>query len=376
MMMKNNTPNTTTTRKQKIMVGLSGGVDSSVAVLLLLEQGYEVEGLFMKNWEEDDKNGQCASEQDLSDASKIAKQLGIKLHHINFSSEYWQEVFEDFITQHKKGNTPNPDVLCNEKIKFKFFLDYAIELGADKIATGHYANIEKLNDTYQLKTAKDTSKDQTYFLYRLNQRQLSLSLFPLGGLDKSFVRTLAIKNHLITANKKDSTGICFIGEKNFRLFLSNYIPIKPGNIIDQSGTIIKQHQGIAFYTIGQRKGLGIGGGFGASGEPWFVADKNIKNNELIVVQGNHPLLYHQQLTANHHHWINAMPVLPLNCQAKIRYRQTAQNCLISLKNKELVVVFEQKQRAITPGQSIVFYQQDVCLGGAVIKKPLSQSNAQ
>lgn len=353
--------------KLKVIVGLSGGVDSSVAALLLQQQGYEVEALFMKNWEEDDINGVCASEQDLADAQAIADQLNIKLHTVNFSAQYWQEVFEDFIDEHKKGRTPNPDVLCNQRIKFAFFLDHALNLGADKIATGHYADIENTNKQYQLTTAKDTNKDQTYFLHRLNQRQLSLSLFPLGKLTKPEVRTIATQHNFGTANKKDSTGICFIGEKDFRKFLATYVPIQQGDMVDEYGSFIKHHDGIAFYTIGQRKGLGIGGGFGVSGEPWFVAQKNLATNELLVVQGEHPLLYHQTIEAKNSHWITEKPVFPCHCQAKIRYRQNSQNCTITKNTDGLTITFINKQRASTPGQSIVFYQDNICLGGAIIE---------
>jgi len=350
----------------KVIVGLSGGVDSSVACLLLLEQGYKVEALFMKNWDEDDDE-HCSAEQDLSDAQKVANKLGIKLHSINFSADYWEDVFENFLQEHKKGRTPNPDVLCNQKIKFKVFLEHALSLGADKIATGHYARITNNDGDYQLKTGLDNNKDQSYFLHLLTQYQLSKSLFPLGEINKDEVRQIAAKNNFITANKKDSTGICFIGERNFKEFLQTYLPKKIGNIVDENGQFIKHHQGLAFYTIGQRKGLEIGGGFSDSQEPWFVADKRIKENELLVVQGNHPLLYHNTLEVSDIHWIDSEPSLPISLQAKIRYRQASQDCKIINNNNIIKVIFDTPQRAITPGQSVVFYQDDHCLGGGIIE---------
>mgnify|MGYP002525089096 FL=1 len=352
----------------KIIVGLSGGVDSSVATLLLLEQGYDVEALFMKNWEEDDTDGVCTAEQDLSDAQKVADKLDVKLHTINFSADYWDDVFDHFLKEHKKGRTPNPDVLCNQKIKFKVFLEHALSLGADKIATGHYARIDQDENSYQLKTGLDNNKDQSYFLHLLNQHQLSKSLFPLGDINKEEVRQIATENSFITADKKDSTGICFIGERNFSEFLQTYLPKQQGDIVDQDDQFIKHHEGLAFYTIGQRKGLEIGGGFSASGEPWFVADKRIESNELVVVQGDHPLLYHKTLTTSNIHWIGNPPTLPLECSAKIRYRQLSQACAIEAsENNQLKVIFNQPQRAITPGQSVVFYDDDICLGGAIIE---------
>ena len=353
----------------KVIVGLSGGVDSSVAALLLIEQGYQVEGLFMKNWDEDDVGGVCSAEQDLSDAQKVADKLGIKLHSINFSSEYWDDVFAHFLTEHKKGRTPNPDVLCNQKIKFKVFLDYALSLGADKIATGHYAQVVETDEGYLLKAGVDQNKDQSYFLHLLNQKQLAKSLFPLGAIEKSEVRRIATENGFVTADKKDSTGICFIGERNFSEFLQTYLPKQTGNMVDKEGQVIKQHQGLAFYTIGQRKGLEIGGGFGHSGEPWFVADKRIDSNELVVVQGDDELLYHNVLSASNMHFIGKSYQMPIQLTAKIRYRQRSQQCtILSMDNAaNIVVKFDEKQRAITPGQSVVFYDGDICVGGAVIE---------
>ena len=356
----------------KIIVGLSGGVDSSVAALLLLEQGFNVEALFMKNWDEDDDDQYCSAAEDLADAQQIAKRLDIKLHTVNFSHEYWEDVFKHFLSEHKKGRTPNPDVLCNQRIKFKAFLDYAKDLGANKIATGHYARIDKSNNQYFLKAAKDGNKDQSYFLHLLDQEQLSQSLFPLGELNKNEVRDIATKNKFVTANKKDSTGICFIGERPFSEFLTTYLPKEKGDIIDENGQFIKHHQGLPFYTIGQRKGLEIGGGYGDSSEPWFVAEKHLDSNKIVVVQGDHPSLYHQTLIADSVHWIGDEPNLPHQCSAKIRYRQASQDCNIELKDNDSIKVnFNQPQRAVTPGQSIVFYDNDVCLGGSVIE---SRSN--
>jgi tRNA-specific 2-thiouridylase len=352
----------------KIIVGLSGGVDSSVSALLLLKQGFEVEAMFMKNWEEDDTDTHCTAKQDLIDAQKIADKLGIKLHTVNFSPDYWDDVFAHFLTEHQKGRTPNPDVLCNQKIKFNVFLKHALTLGADKIAMGHYARITEKNGIFSLKTGLDNNKDQSYFLHLLNQEQLSKSLFPLGAIEKIRVREIANENQLITANKKDSTGICFIGERNFSSFLKTYLPKQSGNIVDKFGNFIKHHEGLAFYTIGQRKGLEIGGGFGTSGEPWFVAEKRIDTNELLVVQGEDSKLYHKTLTASAVHWVHLAPNFPCQCFGKIRYRQVAQKCTIFIKNNQLHVLFDTPQRAITPGQSVVFYQEDTCLGGAIIEE--------
>ena len=278
--------------QNKIIVGLSGGVDSSVTAYLLLQQGFQVEALFMKNWDEDDDDEYCSASEDLADAQQVADLLGIKLHTVNFSHEYWEDVFEHFLSEHKKGRTPNPDVLCNQRIKFKAFLDYAKDLGADKIATGHYARIANENGKYFLKAGVDGNKDQSYFLHLLNQDQLSQSLFPLGEIDKKEVREIAKKQQFGNADKKDSTGICFIGERPFSEFLTTFLPKEKGDIIDQDGSFIKHHNGLPFYTIGQRKGLEIGGGFGESQEPWFVADKLVDSNKIVAVQGNHQMLYH------------------------------------------------------------------------------------
>ena len=357
---------------KKIIVGLSGGVDSSVAAFLLLEKGFEVEALFMKNWDEDDEDEYCSASEDLADAQQVADQLGIKLHTVNFSHEYWEDVFEHFLSEHKKGRTPNPDVLCNQRIKFKAFLDYAKDLGAKKIATGHYARIAEENGKYLLKAGLDGNKDQSYFLHLLNQKQLSQSLFPLGEIDKLEVREIAKNNNFINADKKDSTGICFIGERPFSEFLTTFLPKEKGDIIDQNGVFIKHHDGLPFYTIGQRKGLEIGGGFSNSPEPWFVADKILDSNKIVAVQGDHPLLYHNSLIADDIHWVDSAPKSSFSCSAKIRYRQASQRCEVILNADQTIKVnFIDSQRAITPGQSVVFYDGDICLGGSVIK---SKSN--
>ena len=360
------------TSDNKIIVGLSGGVDSSVAAFLLLEKGYEVEALFMKNWDEDDEDEYCSASEDLADAQQVADQLGIKLHTVNFSHEYWEDVFEHFLSEHKKGRTPNPDVLCNQRIKFKAFLDYAKDLGAKKIATGHYARIAEKNGKYLLKAGLDGNKDQSYFLHLLNQEQLSQSLFPLGEIDKQEVRKIAKNNNFLNADKKDSTGICFIGERPFSEFLTTFLPKEKGDIVDQNDTFIKHHDGLPFYTIGQRKGLEIGGGFSNSPEPWFVADKVLESNKIVVVQGDDALLYHNSLIADDIHWVDSPPIESFSCSAKIRYRQASQICKVSLNDDQTIKVnFNESQRAITPGQSVVFYDDDVCLGGSVIK---SKSN--
>lgn len=358
-----------TNKKPMVVVGLSGGVDSSVSALLLIEQGYKVEGLFMKNWIDLEGDGKCPIEADLSDARQISETLDIPFHSENFAPEYWDNVFTHFLDEYRAGRTPNPDILCNREVKFKVFLNHALAMGAEKIATGHYAQIVEHEGQFLLKRAIDTNKDQTYFLYTLNQAQLSKSLFPLGHLHKPQVREIADKAGFVTHDKKDSTGICFIGERNFRDFLSQFIPAQPGLMQTADGQTIAEHQGIMYYTLGQRKGLGIGGKNDSTDAPWFVVGKKIKENILIVEQGHdHPLMFSDTLTAIDISWVSGVqPTLPYQCTAKTRYRQTDQPCTISFNdNKQLEIVFHHKQRAMTPGQSIVFYQDDVCLGGGII----------
>jgi tRNA-specific 2-thiouridylase len=355
---------------QKIMIGLSGGVDSSVAAQLLLEQGYKTEGLFMKNWEEDDESGYCSAEEDLADAQSVANQLHIPLHTINFSHEYWERVFSHFLQSYRDGYTPNPDILCNKEIKFRAFLQHAINLGATHIATGHSARIEQHNGLFYLLKGADENKDQSYFLHLLNQQQLSYSLFPLGEIEKGHVREIAAQAQFTNAQKKDSTGICFIGERDFREFLSHYIPAQPGKILTPEGEVIGEHQGLMFHTLGQRKGLGIGGLSHHSEAPWYVVEKDLLNNQLMVAQQkNHPRLMSQTVMSGPIHWITqGSPSLPVICMAKHRYRQPDQPCTITHSDpKGASIHFNQPQRAVTPGQSIVFYQGEHCLGGAVIK---------
>ncbi|RRQ19990.1 tRNA 2-thiouridine(34) synthase MnmA [Thiohalobacter thiocyanaticus] len=357
----------------RVMVGLSGGVDSAVAALQLLEQGYQVEGLFMKNWDEDDADGYCPAAEDLADAEAVAARIGITLHKVNFSAEYWDRVFEYFLAEYRAGRTPNPDVLCNREIKFRAFLDHALSLGADAIATGHYARIAHAPDGVRLLKGLDPNKDQSYFLYLLSQSQLSRSLFPLGGLEKTRVRERAREAGFTNHAKKDSTGICFIGERRFNAFLKQYLPARPGEIVDPDGRVLGEHQGLMYHTIGQRQGLGIGGRADASGEPWYVADKDLEHNRLIVVQGSgHPLLLHRGLTLTRLHWIQGEPpAQPLTCSARIRYRQSDQPCVLEpLDGSRWQVGFDTPQRAITPGQAVVFYQGEVCLGGGTIEDRL------
>lgn len=366
---------------------MSGGVDSSVAALLLIEQGFEVEGLFMKNWEEDDDEQYCAAAVDLKDASAICQTLDIKLHTINFSSEYWDRVFQHFLNEYSAGRTPNPDILCNKEIKFRAFLEHAKTLGAEKIATGHYARTRVVdNKTHtqiqlpkiqlpriQLLRGLDNNKDQSYFLHALNQYQLSHAIFPIGEFDKTLIRELAKKNNLITHDKKDSTGICFIGERRFTTFLEKFLPAKPGVIHTIDGESIGTHNGLMYYTLGQRKGLGIGGLKESFETPWYVVEKDMRNNILIVAQGhNHPAMFHNTLVTSQINWVEEKQPANNKLTAKIRYRQRDQDCTLSkIGNQRYHVRFDEAQRAITPGQSIVFYQDEVCLGGGIIEAVVS-----
>lgn len=354
----------------RVIVGMSGGVDSSVAAYLLMQQGYTVEGLFMKNWEEDDTSSFCSATEDEADARTVCDRLGIPLHTANFAKDYWDNVFEYFLAEFRANRTPNPDILCNKEIKFKSFLDFSLELGADAIATGHYVRSHNKNNLFVLNKGLDPDKDQSYFLCRLNQHQIKHALFPLGGFKKPQIREIAEAQGFINHNKKDSTGICFIGERRFDDFLSQYLSPKPGLIKTLDGETLGEHQGLMYYTIGQRKGLGIGGKRDQNEQPWYVAEKNALSNDLIVVQGhNHPALFHTQLDCDQLHWISPpAPVFPYSCNAKTRYRQSDQACTIIFNgdSDQLHVTFEQPQRAITPGQTIVFYQDEQCLGCGVI----------
>ena len=349
----------------RVIVGLSGGVDSAVAALLLKRQGYDVAGLFMKNWEDDDRDGHCAAEEDLREVRRVCDVLQIPLSTVNFATEYWDNVFSAFLAELRAGRTPNPDVLCNREIKFKAFLEHATSLGARYIATGHYAGVAESDGLYRLIKARDRDKDQTYFLHALGQHELSCTLFPLGNLTKTEVRAIARQAGLPNHARKDSTGICFIGERNFRQFVARYLVAQPGSMMTVDGEIKGRHDGLMFYTIGQRHGLGVGG----SGEAWYVVGKDIEHNILYIGQGiSHPALYAQGLKTGSMHWISGRPpALPLACRAKTRYRQADQDCMIhDLPEGDLRVDFAVAQRAVTPGQSVVFYDGDVCLGGAVI----------
>jgi tRNA-specific 2-thiouridylase len=358
----NNKTDKTNKTKIKVIIAMSGGVDSSVSALLLQKQGYQVEGLFMKNWEEDDTETYCAASEDVKDAQSVADKLGIVLHTINFSAEYWDNVFTYFLQEYQAGRTPNPDILCNREIKFKLCLDYALQLGADLFATGHYA---RNLDNHLIKSI-DKNKEQTYFIYTLTKEILQKTLFPIGHLEKSEVRQLAHDAGLITHDKKDSTGICFIGERRFNKFLAQYLPAKSGNIETLDGKKMGVHNGLMFYTLGQRQGIKIGGQREGSGEPWYVVDKDLGRNVLVIAQGHdHPKLYNTQLIFSQAHWIYPQES-PLHCKAKTRYRQSDQACQ-AIKNKEdYTVIFDQPQWAITPGQSVVFYQDEECLGGGII----------
>jgi tRNA-specific 2-thiouridylase len=360
---------------EKIVVGMSGGVDSSVAALLLKRQGFDVIGLYMKNWEDDDDDEYCSTRQDLIDCASVADVIGIDLEVVNFAAEYKDRVFSAFLAEYSAGRTPNPDVLCNAEIKFRAFLDHAIRMGAQRIATGHYAQVREINEgtapaRHELLKAVDSGKDQTYFLHRLNQAQLSRVIFPVGNLSKTEVRRIAQQAGLPNFAKRDSTGICFIGERPFRVFLNRYLPRKPGVMRSAEGKVVGEHIGLAFYTIGQRKGIGLGGVKGAAEEAWYVAAKDMEKNELIVVQGHdHPLLLKRSLRARDLSWVAGMaPDAGVQYGAKTRYRQADACCHLTRPAPEVIEVdFDQPQWAVTPGQSVVLYQGAVCLGGGVIQ---------
>ncbi|MGG4551792.1 tRNA 2-thiouridine(34) synthase MnmA [Paenibacillus humicus] len=356
----------------RIVVGMSGGVDSSVTALLLKQQGYDVIGIFMKNWDDTDEFGRCTAEEDAEDVRRVCEQIDIPYYTVNFEKEYYDKVFAYFLEEYKRGRTPNPDVMCNREIKFGEFLNKAMDLGADYVATGHYARVVQEHDgQYKLLRGVDSNKDQTYFLNALNQAQLAKAMFPIGHLPKPEVRRIAEEAGLYTAKKKDSTGVCFIGERNFREFLSQYLPAQSGDMVDiVTGEVKGRHDGLMYYTLGQRQGLGIGGS--GSGEPWFVAEKDLQNNILYVVQGDkHPSLYSTGLVASGVNWIagaDKLPDKPFKCVAKFRYRQQDQGVtLIPREDGTMFVAFDQPQKAITPGQAVVFYDGDECLGGGTIE---------
>jgi tRNA-specific 2-thiouridylase len=361
-------------QKKRVILGMSGGVDSSVSALLLKEQGYEVIGLFMKNWDEKNDEGICTATEDYEDVARVCSQLDIPYYTVNFVKKYWDNVFEYFLSEYKKGRTPNPDVLCNKEIKFKAFLEYALTLDADYIAMGHYAQVNTNEDgKFELLRGKDSNKDQTYFLCMLNQYQLSKSLFPIGHLEKSRVREIATKANLATATKKDSTGVCFIGERDFNKFLNQYLPAQKGEMKTFDGKVIGEHNGLMYYTIGQRKGLGIGGGFSTSEEPWFVAEKDVENNILYVVQGEKNAKIHfSGLVTEDVNWTSGIePTEEFRCTAKFRYRQKDIDVTVTpLGNNKFKVTFDAPAKAVTEGQFVVFYDGEKCLGGGPIEETI------
>ncbi|NWN91474.1 tRNA 2-thiouridine(34) synthase MnmA [Marinobacter adhaerens] len=369
--MTNTLPEAHSPRNTHVIVGMSGGVDSSVAAWLLKDQGYQVEGLFMKNWDEDDGTEYCTAMTDLEDAQAVADAIGIKLHTASFAAEYWDRVFEHFLSEYQAGRTPNPDILCNKEVKFRAFLDYAITLGADYIATGHYTRQRPAadgSDKALLLKGLDANKDQSYFLHAVSGERLARTLFPVGELEKPDVRRIAEEQGFVTHDKKDSTGICFIGERKFSDFLKQYLPAQPGDIETPDGTKIGRHQGLMYHTIGQRQGLGIGGLSEFTDAPWYVAGKDLERNVLTAVQGKqNPLLFSRGLLSDPVDWVSGEPPAHrFRCKAKTRYRQPDQDCEVTVIEGGVKVVFDDAQRAVTPGQSVVFYDGDVCLGGAVI----------
>jgi tRNA-specific 2-thiouridylase len=350
--------------REKIIVGMSGGVDSTVAAWLLKQQGYDVVGVFMKNWEEKDEDGVCTSQQDYDDVRSVCGQMDIPFYTVNFAKEYWDRVFSYFLEEYKRGRTPNPDILCNREIKFKAFLDFALKNGASRLATGHYAQLSHAQDGVRLLRAEDVSKDQTYFLAALGQEALSRVVFPIGHLNKRDLRKIALENGFSTAQKKDSTGICFIGERNFRNFLSGYLPAQPGNMVAPDGTVVGRHEGLMYYTLGQRKGLGIGGR--GNGQPWFVVGKDLEKNVLHVQQGEGGALLSSALYTKGFNWIRERRRGSFTCGAKVRYRQADQKATATVLEDGVLLEFEHAQRAVTPGQWAVLYDGEECLGGGVI----------
>ncbi len=348
-----------------VVVGMSGGVDSSVAALILKLQGYRVIALFMKNWDETSADGTCPADLDYQDVIKVCEKLQLPYYSVNFVKEYWDGVFTEFLSDYRSGFTPNPDILCNREIKFKVFFERAKLLGADFLATGHYCRIDATGEAPRLAKAVDQNKDQTYFLYAIDKKVLGEVLFPIGHLPKPKVRELATRFELATSTKKDSTGICFIGERNFKNFLSQYIESSKGNFVDTKGKVLGQHDGTCFYTLGQRKGMGIGG----PGEAWFVVAKDHQKNEVILAQGqDHPALYADGLWAGELNWLVRPPSGTFRCRAKVRYRQAEQDCTVTVLEQQVKVVFDRPQRAMTPRQSVVFYLEDICLGGGIISE--------
>ena len=354
-------------KKKRVVVGMSGGVDSAVSAALLKEQGFDVVGLYMSNWKETDPNGCCTGEQDWTDVRYVCDKIGIPYYSVDFSKQYMDNVFKLFVEEYKKGRTPNPDVLCNREVKFGPFADFARELGADYIATGHYCRVRHDGDMHYLLRAKDENKDQTYFLNQVSSHQLRDVIFPLGDLTKPEVRELALKFDIPVAKKKDSTGICFIGERNFRQFLSQYIPMKDGDIVTQDGKVVGRHHGVYFYTLGQRRGLGIGGSADGNGERWFVLGKDVANNRLIVSQGEDDILFKDGLVTEGFNFITPAPAKEFDCEVRIKHRQPLQRAHLSvLDNGDIRIVFNEKQRAIAEGQYAVVYYGEICLGGGVI----------